>query len=110
MIVLPGLNGTGPRGLGPMTGGGFGLCSGYFQGMNPSYGYRQPLTVQPQNAYQNYPQMPYGYGNTQSLPYSSGSPYGFRMGRGLGLGWRRGFGPGLGFGRGFGLGWRRGFF
>ena len=28
---MPGFDGTGPRGKGPMTGGGFGYCTGYVQ-------------------------------------------------------------------------------
>jgi len=34
---MPRFDGTGPRGLGPMTGGGRGFCTGYFP--NPYYGY-----------------------------------------------------------------------
>ena len=33
---MPGFNGTGPRGMGPMTGGGRGFC-------NPGRGIRQPF-------------------------------------------------------------------
>jgi len=47
---MPGFNGTGPRGMGPMTGGGRGFCSpwgtgaashayGRFQGMGYGYPY-----------------------------------------------------------------------
>jgi hypothetical protein len=32
---MPGFDGTGPRGLGPRTGGGFGYCS---PGSGPAYG------------------------------------------------------------------------
>ena len=41
---MPGLDGTGPMGMGPMTGGGRGLCNplwgGYWGGVNPWLGYR----------------------------------------------------------------------
>ncbi|GAU09653.1 DUF5320 domain-containing protein [Desulfoplanes formicivorans] len=35
---MPGFDGTGPRGQGPMTGGGFGRCSGTGYGMRPGFG------------------------------------------------------------------------
>jgi len=39
---MPGFDGTGPRGMGPMTGGGRGFCTGYAQSMGypayPAYG------------------------------------------------------------------------
>lgn len=35
---MPGFDGTGPRGQGPMTGGGFGRCSGTGYGMRPRFG------------------------------------------------------------------------
>ena len=47
---MPGLDGTGPRGMGPMTGGGRGFCSpwgigaayrGY--GVSPGVGYGSPF-------------------------------------------------------------------
>ena len=52
---MPGLDGTGPMGMGPMTGGGRGFCNpmwtGYRGGVNPWLGYR------------GYPSWPgYGYG------------------------------------------------
>ncbi len=46
---MPGFDGTGPRGMGPMTGGGRGFCSpwgrgtgarGYGIPRGPGYGYR----------------------------------------------------------------------
>ena len=48
---MPGLDGTGPRGMGPMTGGARGRCNPY----GP----------------QNYGGMPYG------MPYGGGMPYGY---------------------------------
>ena len=37
---MPGFDGTGPRGMGPMTGGGRGFCNPYgpFYGTMPRYG------------------------------------------------------------------------
>jgi len=53
---MPGLDGTGPMGMGPMTGGGRGLCNplgaGYWGGVNPWLGYR---------GYSHWPG--YGYGS-----------------------------------------------
>jgi hypothetical protein len=118
---VPWLDRTGPRGLGPMTGGGFGFCSGFL----PS-GYRQPLIPQT-SVYPNYPQNQYPPQTSSAIPmlpmqqpYYGGNPYGRGIGRGsglgygrglglgLGLGWGRGMGQGLGYGRGFA--WRRRFF
>ncbi len=46
---MPGLNGTGPRGMGPMTGGGRGFCSPWgvraafrSYGVSPGMGYGYP--------------------------------------------------------------------
>ena len=91
---MPGFDGSGPRGMGPMTGGGRGWC-------NPNYaGGRSAFTGQ-------YPySTPYGtgyvppYGAGYSTPYAA-SPYGS-------FGFDRGFGGGRGFGFGRGRGMRRG--
>ena len=81
---MPGLDGTGPRGMGPMTGGARGWC-------NP-YG--------PQN-YGGTPYgMPSGYGG--AMP---GFGMGMGYGRGMGMGYGRGMGMG-GRGRGMGMGRR----
>ncbi|NLK01216.1 MAG: DUF5320 domain-containing protein [Clostridia bacterium] len=37
---MPGFDGTGPRGFGPMTGGGFGYCTGYPVGRGRGWGNR----------------------------------------------------------------------
>jgi len=82
---MPGFDGTGPAGMGPMTGGGRGWCN---PTNAPSAGYR------PYGAPYRVPASPiYGYGLA-------------RLRRGLGQGFRgrgRGFGRGRGWGRG--LGW-----
>jgi len=101
---MPGMDGTGPRGLGPMTGGGRGWCNPSFAGLGTSYGvpYSGPYGgVSPYN-YGMAPSggaYPYGYGRGYA-PYSpygrpSFGPYG-----------QFGFGRGGGFGRGRGAGWR----
>jgi len=94
VIDMPRGDGTGPGGLGPMTGRAAGFCAGYpVPGyMNPAVGRagfygaaRQALT-------------PYGTGYT--APYASWTnPW-----------LRRGFGFGRGFGRGWGRGRSRGRF
>ncbi|MBW2056477.1 MAG: DUF5320 family protein [Deltaproteobacteria bacterium] len=62
---MPGLDGTGPMGMGPMTGGGRGFCNpawaGYWGAVNPWFGYR---------GYSPWP----GYGF---------APYGWRFGGGF---------------------------
>jgi len=99
---MPGMDGTGPRGLGPMTGGGRGLCNPSFAGAGSSYGgaYSSPYG----GGY------PYGYG---TAPYGGGSPYGYGMGYAPYSPYGRpsfapyrqfGFGRGGGFGRGRGAG------
>ncbi|MFH2011638.1 MAG: DUF5320 domain-containing protein [Pseudomonadota bacterium] len=98
---MPGFDGTGPRGQGPMTGGGRGFCNFNFAGMggpNMGYPYGTPFSGYP---YENQPYSPY-----QAYPCR-----GFGMGRGLGrgLGMRRGLGRGLGMGKGMGRGMGRGF-
>lgn len=43
---MPGMDGTGPMGMGPMTGGGRGWCNPYYAGMRPltrGYPYFAPL-------------------------------------------------------------------
>ena len=67
---MPGLNGTGPRGEGPMTGGSRGFCN------HPGTAYRP------------------GY----SRGYGYGRGWGFRrgFGPGYGLGWGGAYAPGYG--------------
>ena len=71
---MPGLNGTGPTGAGPMTGGGRGLC-------NPAgLGYRsQPLR------------------NGINFNRGMGAGFGRGFGNGYGMGMARGFGRGRGW-------------
>lgn len=37
---MPGFDGTGPRGMGPMTGGGRGFCNPYGPAYGMGFGYR----------------------------------------------------------------------
>ncbi len=73
---MPGFDGTGPMGAGPMTGGARGYC-------NPAGAANTPF---------------YGQG------YGPGYGRGYGRGRGFGAGFGAGFGRGRGYGRGFG--WR----
>jgi hypothetical protein len=72
---MPFGDGTGPRGLGPMTGRGAGYCGGSGRpGLaNPALGWRRP----------------YSYGYSTPVWPSWGYGVGRGFGRGLGWGWRR---------------------
>jgi hypothetical protein len=72
---MPGFDGTGPGGMGSMTGWGRGFC-------NPS-----------RSAYGRTPMFRPGYRG-----------YGYGQGSAQGRGFRGGFGPGFGRGRGYGRG------
>jgi len=67
---MPGGDGTGPMGMGPMTGRAAGYCAGY-----PAPGYANPIPGR-------------GWG------------FGYGRGFGRGRGWGRGFGRGFGWGWG----------
>ena len=67
---MPGGDGTGPAGMGPMTGRAAGYCAGY-----PVPGYINPVSGT-------------GWG---------GFGYGRGWGRGRGFGWRGGFNSGYGY-------------
>jgi hypothetical protein len=89
---MPFGDGTGPAGLGPMSGRALGFCRGYGTPgyTNPLPGQRYGPPVAPPYAYGPYPGYPPGGGMAPGRGRSMGG--GFGMGRGLGLGWRRGFG------------------
>ena len=93
VITMPFGDGTGPAGLGPMTGRAAGFCAGFPVpgNMNPMIG---PAGLHRPGVPAARPYRPgfYGYG----LPYGGRVIPGF--GRGFGLG--RGFGRGRGRGRG----------
>lgn len=98
---MPGFDGTGPMGMGPMTGGGRGFCA---MPMGPygRYGYGMGESPSP---------MPYGpsYGGVYAPPLYGRSFYGpiFGVGRG-GIPYGGGRGRAFGGGRGrMGFGFRR---
>ncbi len=97
--TMPRGDGTGPAGMGPMTGRAAGYCAGYgVPGyMNPLGGRRAFYRGVPGAGYA--PLRPYGV-----MPYGAGvgRAFGRGLGRGMGLGrgWRGGRGGG--FGRGYG--------
>jgi hypothetical protein len=94
---MPGFDGTGPRGLGPMTGGGRGFCNPNFAGMRGPYmGYPYGAPYGGGASFAGYPYGSYPYSPYQAYPHG-----GFGMGRGMG----RGFGMGRGMGRGRRFGW-----
>lgn len=83
---MPGFDGTGPAGMGPMTGGARGWCNPYrpeYTGYDP---YRPPYPGPTRTPYA------YGFGRPRW-----GAGRGF-WGRGRGLGWGRGRGAGRGRG------------
>ena len=92
---MPRGDGTGPAGMGPMTGRAAGFCAGY-----PVPGYMNPVAVRAGF---------YGPGAPVVGPYGAGS-CGYGAGYATpnirwGTRWpRRGFGFGRGFGRGRGRG------
>ena len=93
VTTMPAGNGTGPLGLGPMTGRAAGYCAGY-----PVPGYMNPV------AGRGFGARPF-VGAYGPAPYAQGMmPYGY--GVGYAPAWGRAFGW---FGRGFGRGWGRGF-
>ncbi len=73
VFCMPGFDGTGPMGVGPMTGGARGFCNPAYAGYGPAYG------------------RGFGYGRW----YGRGR--GFRRGFGPGLGRGRGYGRGFGW-------------
>jgi hypothetical protein len=75
---MPGFDGTGPSGMGPMTGWGQGYC-------NPS-----------RTGYEQVPALGAGY---RGATYGRGFATGFGRGFGRGRGLARGRGPGRGLGR-----------
>jgi hypothetical protein len=82
---MPAMDGTGPMGMGPMTGGGRGWCNPYYGGVG-TFAWRYP-SYQPFG----WGGVPYGFGVGALNPYFAG----FRafpcrpFGRGRGFGFRR---------------------
>jgi len=73
---MPFGDGTGPMGLGPMTGRGAGFCAGFARPgfASPTYGYLHP----------------YSYSNLMPVWPGWGWGFGRGLGRGFGRGWWRG--------------------
>jgi len=104
---MPGFNGTGPLGQGPLTGRGRGYCMVPADN-NPGVPYRISGTQDyPVNAL--YPYQPM-YGRSYSLPHQypaytgrSSTYLGFSRGRGIGRAFPRGRGIGRAFPGGAGM-------
>lgn len=82
---MPGFDGTGPRGMGPMTGGGRGFCSPWgIRGMGLGRGYRFGRGYGPGRGYRFGMGMPYAgpvsYGYP-GAPVAGAYPYAPRMTR-----------------------------
>ena len=105
---MPRGDGTGPRGMGPMTGRAAGFCAGY-----PVPGYMNPMVggYYGSVAGPGYAPAPFyggGYGYPNVPAYGPG--FGYRAMPGYGWGGFRGGGYGRGFrGAGYGRGMGRGF-
>jgi hypothetical protein len=103
VISMPAGDGTGPVGLGPMTGRAAGFCAGF-----PVPGYMNPVVGRAgfygpgAPAFAPYGAGLYGYGAGYGVPYGGWvNPW---LRRGFGFGFGRGFGRGRGWGRGRGRG------
>ncbi|MFZ2147487.1 MAG: DUF5320 domain-containing protein [Sedimentisphaerales bacterium] len=103
VINMPLGDGTGPAGMGPMTGRAAGYCAGY-----PVPGYMNPVVGRARfygagaPAVGPYGAGSYGYSAVYGMPYVGyGNPW---LRRGFGFGFGRGFGRGRGWGRGRGFG------
>ena len=84
---MPGFDGKGPRGFGPMTGGGRGFCAVPYRNYGP-YGYgMEPRYCSPSGYYPSYGTPLYGSvlgAGRGSLPWGGGRGRVFGGGRGLG--------------------------
>ena len=88
---MPRGDGTGPMGMGPMTGRAAGYCAGY-----GAPGFMNPIPGR------GFAGRGIGFGRGRG-------GYGRGMGRGMGFGRGRGMGWGRGMGRGRGWGWQAGY-
>jgi hypothetical protein len=105
VIDMPFGDGTGPAGLGPMTGRAAGFCAGY-----PVPGYMNPVAGRAgffgpgMPAFGPYGAGLYGYGAGYGVPYAGWANPWLRRGFSRGFGRGRGWGRGRGRGR-FGFWW-----
>jgi len=77
---MPGFDGTGPMGMGPMTGGGRGFCAMPYRGYRP-YGYGIGAPYYPSSGgYPFYGRPFYGYGPVFGAG-RGGLPWGGARGR-----------------------------
>lgn len=88
VISMPLGNGTGPAGMGPMTGRAAGFCAGY-----PVPGYMNPVVGRAGFYGAGVPAVG-AYGTGYGMPYGGWGRRGFGFGRGFGRGWGRGRGRG----------------
>jgi len=72
---MPGFDGTGPRGMGPMTGGGRGFCSPWGRGAAMRAGAIPPYPGAAYAPYTGYGAGAYPYGGAYYRP-----PYGYPYG------------------------------
>jgi len=77
---MPGFDGTGPRGMGPMTGGGRGFCGpyGFGRGRGRGYGFGMGMPYPVAGQWSGAP-APGAYGSPAAMPYGypyGGAPYG----------------------------------
>lgn len=79
---MPGLDGTGPMGMGPMTGGGRGWCNPLWAGYWASAGFEYPYYGgYPWGTRWGYGPYPWAYGMGFPLPYYNPMyPYGYAAG------------------------------
>ena len=104
---MPRGDGTGPGGLGPMTGRAAGYCAGYSVPgfMNPVLGRGGAFGALPYYNPMFGGGFAPGYYGRSGLGFGRGRGFGRGFGRGRGIGWGRGFGRGFGLGVGWGPGW-----
>jgi len=71
---MPGFDGTGPRGMGPMTGGGRGFCSSWGIGTTFRRGIVPPYPGVPYAPYRGYGAMPYRATAPWATPFAPQMP------------------------------------
>ena len=87
VVSMPGFDGTGARGMGPMTGRGRGFCARPLGTYRPAYGYGMGDIPHP--GYGDYPRYGRPFAGPMSGVGRGGLPYG--GGRGRAFGGARGF-------------------